>query len=111
MNHIVYPLLMIQSSSGRRESTALLAPGGGHAHLTTRRARRVRSQPRVDASHVESMAALRQRSDFVSGDELRQANGAVGEFTDVFDGVVSELREGIEDFLLEAFVRRRRRSR
>ncbi|KAF7114134.1 hypothetical protein RHSIM_RhsimUnG0098100 [Rhododendron simsii] len=40
--------------------------------------------------------------DFVSGNELLQANGAVGEYIGVFNGVLPELRERIEDFLLEA---------
>ena len=69
----------------------------------------MRSEPRVDAYDVEPVAAVRQHSDFFSGDEFRQADGAIGEFHGVFDGV-SEFRERIEDFLLQAFVCRRLRS-
>jgi len=63
----------------------------------------VRSEPAVDAADVESMSALRQHSDFVSGGELREAYSAIGEFNGGF-GVGSELGEGAENLLLDAFV-------
>ena len=93
------------------EATALVA-SRNHQNLTARRARRMRSQPLVDARQVEPVAALRQHSDFVAGGELRQADRAVGELARGLDGG-GELGEGAEDLLLNAFVgggRRRRRS-
>lgn len=63
----------------------------------------MRFEPRVDAGHVEAMAALRQHSDFVSGGELRQTDRAIGEFHRGFGGR-GELRDGAEDLLLDAFV-------
>ena len=66
-------------------------------------------QPRVDAGDVEAMAALRQYPDFIPYHELRQANRAIGEFRRGFSGE-GGLGEGLEDFLLEAFVGRRHRT-
>ncbi|CAL5373608.1 unnamed protein product [Camellia sinensis] len=75
--------------------------------LATRRARRVRSEPRVDAGHVESMAALRQHSDLVAVGVLLQADCALSsaELRGGGGGVVGELRQRLEDLLLQAFVR------
>lgn len=74
-----------------------------HKYLSTRRTRRVRFQPRVNTSDVESVTALRQRSENISGDELRQANRAIEVFSGEFDGV-GEFRDFFEDFVVEAFV-------
>lgn len=63
----------------------------------------MRSEPGVDAANMESMSALRQHSDFVSGCELREADRAIGEFNGGF-GSGGELGEGAEDLLLDAFV-------
>lgn len=62
------------------------------------------------------MAALRQHADFLAGGELRQANGAVGELLRLLPVfAVGELRQRLQNLLLEAFVgrgsRRRRRIR
>nr|GMD22917.1 predicted protein [Ipomoea batatas] len=76
--------------------------------LAARRTGGVRSEPSVNTSDVEAVAAVRQDSDFVSGGELREANGAFGEFGGEFGGE-AELGEGLEDLLLQAFVGRRRR--
>lgn len=61
------------------------------------------SKPRIDARHVESVAALRQHADFVSVNKLRQANRAVGELGDGF-GRKRLFRERTEDFLFQALV-------
>ena len=102
-------LLRLSSRDRTRAHSTALAARGDLQKQTTRRARGVRSQPRVDASDVESVAARRQHSDLVSGDEFRQANGAIGKLADVA-ARVSEFGNGFEDLLLEAFVCRRRRS-
>lgn len=63
-----------------------------HRNLTARGAGRVRSQPHVDALHVEAVAALRQLPDLVSRGELGEADGALGELGSAVSRV-SELRE------------------
>lgn len=96
-----------------REPAALVTSRNRRQNLTARGARRMRSEPRVDATHVEAMAALRQHSDFVSGGELGEADRAIGELHRGFGGR-GELRERTQDLLLDAFVggsRRRRRRR
>ena len=65
------------------------------------------SEPGVDAGDVEGVAALRQLADLVADGELGEADRAVGELGSQVDGE-GDLREGAEDLLLEAFVRRRR---
>lgn len=90
-----------------RQFAALLAPGGDQ-DLPARWTGGVRSEPSVNTSDVEAVAAVRQDSDFVSGGELRQANGAFGEFGGEFRRE-AELGERLQDLLLQAFVRRRRR--
>ncbi|CAK9163744.1 unnamed protein product [Ilex paraguariensis] len=105
-------------SSGHRaraalwcQITALLTPTH-RQDLTARRARRMRFQPRVNASYMESVSALRQHSDFVSSNKFRQANRAIGKFSSVIvTGGVGELGQRFEDLFLEAFVRRRRLGR
>lgn len=71
----------------------------------------MRSEPSVDAAHMESMAALRQDTDLLADGELRQADGAVfGEFSGVLLLRVRHLWERLQDLLLKAFVRRCRSS-
>lgn len=85
-----------------RDPTALVAPSN-YQNLTARWTRGVRSEPGVDTANMESMSALRQHSDFVSGGELREADRAIGELTCGF-GCGGELGEGAEDLFLDAFV-------
>lgn len=73
----------------------------------------MRSEPRVNAQEVKSMAALRQDADFLSGDEIREANGALGELLRLlFVVAVGLLGERLQDLLFEPLVggsfRRRR---
>ena len=58
---------------------------------------------------MEPVPALRQHSDFVSSDEFSQADSAVRWISGGLGGV-GNLREGSEDFLLQAFVGRSLRS-
>lgn len=64
----------------------------------------MRSEPRVDAGDVESVAALRKQADLVAVGVLRQADRALAELGVGGGGVVSEPRKRLEDLLLEAFV-------
>lgn len=93
---------------------------GDHQDLTAGRTGGVGAQPRLDAGHVEGVTALRKHEDLLARAELGQADRALrgGEFCGGLGGE-GELREGLEDILLEAFVgqssrrsrRRRRRGR
>lgn len=99
----------------RREIAALLAHRGrSNQDPAAGRAGGVRSEPRVDAGHVERVPAVGQHSDFVPVGEIRETDGAVGESGGGFGGE-GELGEGAEDLLLEALVglgrRRGRRGR
>lgn len=88
----------------------------------------MRFEPLVDASHVEHMPALRKKSDFISRNQLRQANGAViyrqlptewdprnllliSVIVIVMVGWrVSEFGERIENLFIQGFVGSRRSS-
>lgn len=59
----------------------------------------MRSQPRVDAVDVESVAALRQDSDFLAGGELGEANGALGQLLVGAVVAVGHARERFQDLL------------
>lgn len=74
-----------------------------HKYLSTRRTRGMRFKPRVNTSDVESVTAPRQRSEDISGDELRQANRAIEVFSGDVAGV-GDFGDFFEDFVVEAFV-------
>ena len=75
----------------------------------TRRAQGVRSQPRVDASDVESVAARGNTRISSPVTDSAQANGTISELADVA-ARVGEFGNGLEDLFLEAFVFRQRTS-
>lgn len=97
----------------RRELTALLTPGRHRQNLPTRRARGVGPKPRVDARHVEAVAALRQHADLVAVGELRQADRALRRRHPLLRRAVDvgEFRKRLENLLFEAFVRQSPRRR
>ncbi|PQQ11230.1 hypothetical protein Pyn_18901 [Prunus yedoensis var. nudiflora] len=76
----------------RREAATLVALIRNLRNLSAGGAGRVRSQPHVDARHVEAVATLRQLPDLVPGGELGEADGALGELGSAVRRV-SELRE------------------
>lgn len=89
---------------GREAAALLTAPSG--QDLAAGRARGVGPQPRVDASGVESVAALRKHANFFSLGELRQADGAVGRQPLLAGAGEGELGEGSDHLLLQALVGR-----
>lgn len=66
----------------------LIAPGEFQQVLPAGRAGGMRGEPRINATHMETMIALGQDSDLVALQELRQADRAVGAGQLRFGGAV-----------------------
>lgn len=90
-----------------RKLTALLT-AAHHQDLPTGWARRMGSQPRVNASHVEAMPALRQYPYLFPFREISQTDGALRRHLRRVSGGagVGELGKGLQHLLLQAFVGR-----
>lgn len=100
--------LRFRPGAGATGQPATLMTPGNNQDLTARRARRVRPEPRVNARQVESVTTLRQHTELVAGGELRQTDRALGEFLRRRRlRRESQLRERLEHFFLQSFVRRR----
>lgn len=107
MVNMILASLELSIRNGGEVST-LVTPSH-HQDLPTRRTRRVGPEPRVDASHVEDVPALRQDPNLVSLRKLAQAYGTLRSHLRRrrrSPVAVRELRELLEDLLLQPLVGR-----
>ena len=64
----------------------------------------VGQEPGINAVNVESMAALWQKPQLVIGLKLREAHSAIERVLEVYDGLVEENREGVDEGLVNSRV-------